>query len=40
MGNVQAQPPETEETTRRNFYVGAIYGNDGRHFGARSACRP
>ena len=25
MGDVQAQLPETEDTTRRNFYVGAIY---------------
>ncbi len=26
MGDVQVQPLETEETTRRKFYVGAIYG--------------
>src|SRR4051812_3103854 len=26
MGDVQLQPPELEATTRRNFYVGAIYG--------------
>ena len=26
MDNVQVEPLQTEETTRRNFYVGAIYG--------------